>query len=151
MGLEFLAWPALERYFGPGADAFRTEHLAQALLFLPYGCAVDHFQHLVYERPGASPAERRAMWKEMEATYLPGLAWGDLAYPAAGNRWQNQLHVYTSPFYYIDYTLAQCCALQFWAQAEEDRADALSRYVALCGLGGSRSGVAPSNDRDRAS
>jgi M3 family oligoendopeptidase len=139
MGLEFLAWPALERYFGPRTDAFRAEHLAHALLFLPYGCAVDHFQHLVYEWPEASPDQRRELWMQMERTYLPWRRYGDLAYPAAGNAWQQQLHIYTRPFYYIDYTLAQCCALQFWAQAQRDQGGALARFVALCGRGGSLS------------
>ncbi|MBV8600025.1 MAG: M3 family oligoendopeptidase [Candidatus Eremiobacteraeota bacterium] len=139
MSLEFLAWPGLERYFGPRTAAFRADHLASALLFLPWGCAIDHFQHLVYAAPGASPDERRAMWLEMQRRYLPWRDFGDLAYPAAGNAWQYQLHVYGLPFYYIDYTLAQCCALQFWAQARRAQDDAVERYVRLCALGGSRS------------
>lgn len=139
MSLELLAWPALERYFGKHADAFRAGHLASRLLFLPYGCAIDHFQHLVYARPNASAAERRDMWLQMERRYLPWRRYGDLEYPAAGNFWQAQLHVYSYPFYYIDYTLAECCALQFWAQAQRNRTEAVERYVALCARGGSAS------------
>lgn len=139
MGLEFLAWPAMERYFGPNAEPFRLEHLAHSVIFLAYGCAVDHFQHLVYERPGATPAERHAMWQEMERLYLPWRDYGDLAYPARGAFWQFQLHIYQHPFYYVDYTLAMCCALQFWAQAASDRSGAIDRYIALAARGGSRS------------
>lgn len=136
MSLEFLTWPHMEKFFGDDGERFRTIHLGQALLFLPYGVAVDHFQHLVYEKPKATPSERHAMWKQMEEMYLPQLDWHDLSYPAAGGRWQHQRHIYSSPFYYIDYTLAQCCALQFWLRSEEDFDTAMSDYVALCQRGG---------------
>jgi len=136
MGLEFLTWPHMERFFGDRAERFRRNHLTDALLFLPYGTAVDHFQHLVYERPEASPDERRQMWLEMERTYLPWRRYRDLAHPAAGGVWQLQRHIYINPFYYIDYCLAQTCALQFWIRSREDASATLDAYVALCKRGG---------------
>jgi oligoendopeptidase F len=77
------------------------------------------------------------MWRSVERRYLPWRAYGDLARPAQGAFWQAQQHIYTLPFYYVDYTLALCCALQLCAAAHDDRAAALERYVALCGRGGS--------------
>jgi M3 family oligoendopeptidase len=139
MSLEYLAWPEMERFFGNGADAYRREHLIDAILFLPYGVAIDHFQHLVYANSGASPLERHAMWQEVERRYLPWRDYGDLAHPAAGGLWQEKRHVYVQPFYYIDYTLALCCALQFWNRARSDRTQAMADYVALCGRGGQAS------------
>ncbi len=136
MALEYLSWPQMERYFGADAGAYRREHLVDAMLFLPYGVAVDHFQHLVYAHPGASPADRHAMWQEMERRYLPWRSYGDLAHPAKGGLWQEKRHIYVAPFYYIDYTLALCCALQLWIKAEGDRAATLDAYVALCARGG---------------
>lgn len=136
MGLEFLTWPQMERFFGDDADRFRRIHLAEGLKFLPYGVAVDHFQHEVYDNPDATPAERKAMWRRMEQTYMPWRDWGDCAYGAAGGRWQLQRHIYLMPFYYIDYTLAQTCALQFLERARTDRASAMADYVALCRRGG---------------
>jgi oligoendopeptidase F len=129
----------MERFFGSGADAFRAAHLAEGLMLLPYAAAIDHFQHLVYARPEALPAERHAMWKKLEERYIPWRYYGDLERPAGGAFWQAQLHVYKVPFYYIDYTLAQCCALQLWELAARDPGDALNRYLRLCRLGGSRS------------
>jgi M3 family oligoendopeptidase len=136
MALEYLSWPEMERFFGSAADTYRREHLRDALFFLPYGVAVDHFQHLVYENPGATPAERHAMWQEMERRYLPWRDYGDLTFPARGRLWQEKRHIFGLPFYYIDYALALCCALQFWALAGNDRARALEAYVALCARGG---------------
>ena len=136
MSLEYLAWPYMERFFGAGAAAYREAHLAEAILFLPYGVAVDHFQHLVYASPNATPDERHTMWRAMEARYLPWRTYGDLKRPAHGAFWQSQLHIYRIPFYYIDYTLALCCALQMWASSYDDRAGTIERYVRLCARGG---------------
>lgn len=137
MSLEFLCYPWMDKFFGDDAARFRENHLSDALLFLPYGAAVDHFQHLVYEKPHATPAERNAMWQHVESLYLPDRDYGDLPHCKDGGLWQQQLHIYEVPFYYIDYALAQSVALQFWDLAEKDFDNALERYVALCRRGGS--------------
>ena len=77
------------------------------------------------------------MWQEIERTYLPWYQYDDLPAEGSGRLWQQKQHIYMCPFYYIDYCLAQTCALQFWARADADRDAALTDYVALCGRGGS--------------
>jgi len=140
MSLEFLTWPHMEKFFDEeGGKRFRRMHLEQALLFLPYGAAMDHFQHLIYAQPDASPAQRHAMWLEMEHLYLPWRDWDDLEHPSKGGSWQSKLHIYLFPFYYIDYVLAQCCALQVWLQSENDFEVAMKQYIALCQRGGEAS------------
>jgi M3 family oligoendopeptidase len=136
MSLEFLTWPHMEKFFGAGAERFRKIHLTGSLFFLPYGVAIDHFQHLVYGTPDATPAQRHAMWQEVERTYLPWRNYGDVPHVGDGGLWQLQRHVYLYPFYYIDYTLAQTCALQFWVRATSDFDEAMRAYVALCQRGG---------------
>ncbi|MCB9508428.1 MAG: M3 family oligoendopeptidase [Myxococcales bacterium] len=136
MSLEFLTAPQMHRFFGADAARFERTHLMESLLFLPYGCAVDDFQHRVYAEPDATPARRREMWLEVEAAYLPHRDYGDLAHPASGGFWHRQGHIFFAPFYYIDYALAQTCALQFWVQSRADFGDAMRRYVELCGRGG---------------
>jgi M3 family oligoendopeptidase len=137
MSLEFLAYPHIEPLLGAQSDRYRRMHLIQALEFLPYGVLVDHFQHEVYANPEATAAERHEIWRRLEQRYLPWRDYGDLAYPAKGGRWQAQGHIYGVPFYYIDYTLAQCCALQFWVKSQADYGASMESYVRLCGLGGS--------------
>jgi M3 family oligoendopeptidase len=136
MSLEFLTFPQMEKFFGEDAQRYRLQHLTESLLFLPYGVAVDRFQHLVYANPAATPKERHQMWQEVEAIYLPWRQYGDLTHPAEGGLWQEKQHIYCSPFYYIDYTLALCCALQFWVKAKTDYSNTLKDYVALCQRGG---------------
>lgn len=138
MSLEFLSWPRMDLFMGPeGAERFRRLHLIESLAFLPYGVCVDHFQHEVYAHPEATPDERHAMWRRLEKRYMPWRDYGDLAWPAKGGRWQAQGHIFNGPFYYIDYTLALCCAMQFWSRSRRDPKAALESYIALCGRGGS--------------
>lgn len=138
MGLEFLTHPGIHHLVGEAAaERFRRMHLISSLAFLPYGACVDHYQHEVYANPDATPAERHAMWQRLEKLYMPWTEYGDLEYPAKGGRWQAKQHIYNSPFYYIDYALALCCAMQFWQRSRRDAAAALEAYVALCGRGGS--------------
>jgi len=137
MSLEFLTWPFMDLMVGAdAADRFRRMHLIGALAFLPYGVCVDHFQHEVYANADANPADRHAMWQRLERLYMTWVDYGDLAWPAKGGRWQAKHHIYSSPFYYIDYTLAQCCALQFWAWSRRDSTAALDAYIRLCRRGG---------------
>jgi len=138
MSLEFLTYPHIGELVGEAEAArFRRMHLIGALEFLPYGVLVDHFQHEIYANPNLTPADRNALFRSLEKTYMPWRDYGDLAYPAKGGRWQAQLHIFGMPFYYIDYTLAQCCALQFWAKARREPEASMKAYVELCGLGGS--------------
>ncbi|BAQ11707.1 oligoendopeptidase f [Bacillus sp. OxB-1] len=138
MGMEFFTWPWMELFFEEQTDKYKFVHLSDALLFLPYGVAVDEFQHVVYENPQMTPAERKSTWKEIEKVYLPNRDYDGHPYLESGAVWQRQSHIYSSPFYYIDYTLAQICALQFWKRSIENRDEAWRDYVHLCKLGGSK-------------
>lgn len=139
MSMEFMAWPWAEGFFGPDAKKFRYSHLAGALTFIPYGTMVDHFQHIVYEKPDMTPAERHGVWKELLGVYQPWMKLdGDIPFYAEGEGWQRQSHIYQNPFYYIDYCLAQTVSLQFWALLQKDRKLAWEKYMAYARQGGSR-------------
>jgi M3 family oligoendopeptidase len=136
-GIFDLALDAL--VFWGDTEKYKFEHLAGSILFLPYGVAVDEFQHWVYENHTATPDERKAAWRAIEQKYLPHRDYDDNAYLEAGGFWQKQSHIYQSPFYYIDYTLAQICAFQFWKRSAENRELAWTDYLRLCQAGGSLS------------
>ena len=139
MSMEFFAWPWSEDFFGADARKFRYSHLASALTFIPYGTLVDHFQHVVYEKPDMTPAERTEVWKELTAVYMPWIKLdGAIPFFGDGRRWQRQLHIYDSPFYYIDYCLAQTMSLYFWAQIQSDRDAAWKQYYAYTRLAGTK-------------
>lgn len=137
MSMEFFTWPWMELFFKEDTEKYKFAHLSGGLIFLPYGVAVDEFQHIVYENPELTPAERKQAWKEIEAKYLPQRDYDGHPYLESGGLWQRQGHIYASPFYYIDYTLAQICAFQFWKRSREDFEGAWKDYIHLCSLGGS--------------
>ncbi|EKN66430.1 oligoendopeptidase [Neobacillus bataviensis LMG 21833] len=139
MSMEFFTWPWMELFFKEDTDKYKFSHLSDALLFLPYGVSVDEFQHWVYENPEASPKERKLKWRKIEKKYLPHKDYDGNEYLENGGFWQRQGHIFNSPFYYIDYTLAQICAFQFWKRSRENQEAAWADYVKLCKLGGSMS------------
>jgi len=139
MSMEFMAWPWEEGFFGDDTRKFYYSHLAGALTFIPYGTMVDHFQHVVYEKPDMTPAERHGVWKELLGVYMPWMKLdGDIPFYSEGEGWQRQHHIYTRPFYYIDYCLAQTVSLQFWALLQDDSKAAWAKYMAYTEQGGSR-------------
>ena len=137
MSMEFFTYPWMELFFKEDTDKFKFSHMADSVSFLPYGVAVDEFQHVVYENPELTPEERRQEWKKIEAKYLPSTDYDGIEPLESGAFWHKQGHIFAVPFYYIDYTLAQVCALQFWKRAKDDFKGAWEDYLALCKVGGS--------------
>lgn len=139
MSMEFFAWNWSEEFFGKDAEKFKYAHLSDALTFIPYGTLVDHFQHIVYEDSEMTPDERHEVWQSLQEIYMPWMRLdGDIPFYAEGKAWQRQHHIYSSPFYYIDYCLAQTVALQFWTMIQKDIKDAWSHYIAYTEQGGSK-------------
>ena len=136
MSMEFFTHPWMELFFGDQAEQYRFSHLADALTFVPYGVAVDEFQHLVYENPNWTPAQRKAAWRQLEHTYLPHRQYDGEDLFERGGFWFRQLHIFLHPFYYIDYTLATMGAFEFFARMQQDAKNAFSTYRALCHAGG---------------
>ena len=135
MSMEFFTWPWREEFFKEDTNKYKYSHLSGAITFLPYGACVDHFQEWVYTHPNATPDERKSAWRELEQKYTPWKKY-DIEFLNKGTLWYRQSHIYTSPLYYIDYTLAQVCALQFWALDQKNHDLAFKRYVKLCKMGG---------------
>lgn len=140
MSMEFLTWPYMEKFFGDKADKYRFTHLADSLQFLPYGVLVDHFQHEVYNNPELTPQERKALWKSLDKQYRPHLDFSENEFLDQGVWWFRQGHIFASPFYYIDYTLAQVCAFQFWKRKHVlNDPQTWNDYLHICQIGGTKS------------
>lgn len=134
MSMEFFTQKWMPLFFGERADDYIEMHLEDSAAFIPYGCMVDEFQHIIYENPDMTPAERHAAWLKLEKEYRPHQDYGDDSFYGKGGYWQNQLHIYNYPLYYIDYCLAQTCALQYKVWMDEDFEAAWESYLKLCKL-----------------
>ena len=138
MSLEFLTAPWHEKFFGELTRKYEIGHCEDALIFIPYGCMVDEFQHRMYENPDLTPAQRNQVWLELEAKYRPWIDFDNLPFYGRGAGWQRQLHIYLYPLYYIDYCMAQTVAFQFWIASMADRKDAWERYLRFVDAGGTK-------------
>lgn len=137
MSMEFFAWPWSKGFFKEDTDKYHFLHLGGAVKFVPYGVLVDHFQHEVYSHPEMTPDQRKATWCRLEKEYLPHKDYEGCDILEKGCWWFQQGHIFGSPFYYIDYTLAQICALQFWKRSQVDHdPQAWPDYLAMCRCGG---------------
>lgn len=137
MSMEFFAWPWMDLFFEEDKDKYLFSHLAGTITFIPYGALVDHFQHEVYLHPELTKKERKEVWRKLEKKYLPHKVYEN-EFLDKGNYWLRQGHIFSSPFYYIDYTLAQVCAQQFWIKNQENHEKAWEDYYRLCCAGGSK-------------
>ena len=134
MSMEYFAYNWMELFFGDRKDDYLKMHLEDSAAFVPYGCMVDEFQHIVYEKPEMTPAERKAVWAGLEKVYRPHMDYEEDPFFGQGGFWQKQPHIFGSPFYYIDYCLASVCAMQFKVMMDEDFEKAWKNYYKLCNL-----------------
>lgn len=139
MSMEFLSWKYTEKFFGESANAYRKKHLLSSLSFIPYAVIVDEFQHEIYDHPDYTPEERKAVYRRLEEKYRPYMNFKDIPYIEEGTRWQYQMHIYETPFYYIDYCLAQTVALWFLVKSRENYQKALDDYLTFLKAGGQKS------------
>ena len=106
-------------------------------MFIPYGCMVDEFQHIIYENPELTPLQRKEVWRSLEKEYKPHLDYEGDPFFGKGGYWQQQHHIYSVPFYYIDYVIAQTVAFEYKLWMDEDYKAAWQSYLKLCKLSAS--------------
>lgn len=137
MSMEFFTEKWMEWFFGERAEDYRSMHLMDACMFIPYGCMVDEFQHEVYSHPDMTPAQRKEVWSRLEKEYKPHLDYGEDPFFGKGGFWQQQHHIYSFPFYYIDYVIAQTVAFEYKLWMDEDYEAAWKSYLKLCRMSAS--------------
>ena len=140
MGIEFLAQPFLSEYWPRRGDPQRAWalHCFNALQFWPFMALIDEWQHLVYENKLLDPNDRSRLWKSLSQKYRPNIDWSEHeAYEELG--WLSRPHPMTSPFYYIDYGIAQLGAVQLWKNSKENYHNAVEDYIYSLTLGAQRS------------
>lgn len=137
MSMELWTYPRMENFFGDKAEEYRREHLADALMKIPYMLCVDEYQHKVFENPEMTTMERRAVWSGLEKIYMPWRNYAGNEFLESGAFWIKQQHIFLYPFYYVDYAMAQMGAFEFYTKMKEDRKAAWADYYKLCAAGGS--------------
>ncbi|MEI6913950.1 MAG: M3 family oligoendopeptidase [Armatimonadota bacterium] len=138
MAMELLASPYLDEFYSEvEANRARKTHLEGIIGFFPWMATVDAFQHWIYTHPGHTREERTAAFQDLMDRFG-----GEVDYSGyeeiRGNFWHRQLHIFLSPFYYVEYGIAQLGALQIWNNSIKSQPKALQDYQTALALGGSR-------------
>jgi len=137
MAMEFFTHPWMHLFFKDDADRYRKAHLIESFSSICYLVAVDEFQHRVF-REDLNASGRRKAWKEIEKKYMPWRSYGDIEFLNEGGFWMQKQHIFLYPFYYVDYALAQLCALQYYIRMQDNREETWQDYLRLCKAAGSK-------------
>ena len=142
MAMELLAGPHLARpagyYDRRDVRHAWVDHLEDVLMSLAHIASVDAFQSWIYTSgQGGDRAARDAQWLKIRSRFEHGVDWSGLDQERIA-RWYRQSHIFTAPFYYIEYGIAQLGALQIWRDSLSDYRGAVNRYKAALALGGTR-------------
>ena len=139
MAMEALGSEHFDVFYDKPEDAQRARrvYLEGIVRFFPWMTTVDLFQHWIYTHPGHTRAERTKHWLSLLDRFGGDIDWTGYE-DIRESSWQRQLHLFHSPFYYIEYGIAQIGALQVWMKAKSDPQRALQNYRAALKLGGTR-------------
>jgi oligoendopeptidase F len=139
MGMELMAGRYLEEFYSKDdADRARRDHLEHILWVFAWVATIDAFQHWVYTHPKHTREERTVFWDSLMQRFGGSEDWSGLE-ANRRSRWQRQSHLFTSPFYYIEYGIAQIGALQLWQQDLKDPKTAVANYRNALSLAGTKS------------
>ncbi len=117
MGMEMLAYPYLDEFYDEEEAArAKRHHLEDVAELLPWIATIDAFQHWLYTHPNHTREERTQYWLELDDRFGAAVSWDGLE-PYRAQSWQRQLHLFSVPFYYIEYGIAQLGALQLWLRS----------------------------------
>ncbi len=128
-----------DRFFGEDARKYEFYNLQDLMTFIPFGTAVDEFQHICYENPELTPKERNLEWKKLEEKYMPWRRYDDNdEFMLNGGYWYHKHHIFQYPLYYIEYCLATVNAMEMYQKYVERPGTAWKEYLEFADIGGSR-------------
>ncbi len=128
-----------ERFFGEDADRYIFYNYHDLITFIPFGVAVDEFQHICYGNPDLTPEQRTREWRKLEKKYMPWRKYDeDDVFMNGGGFWYNKHHIFHYPMYYIEYALATVNSMELIKNYMERPATAWQDYLELTDIGGSK-------------
>ena len=139
MTLEYFAMEVMEDLI----DEKTYRHIVwrqmtSALSIFLHIARIDKFQHWLYLNPEHSHREREEAWLSIDREFSPeNVKWDGLE-KYRNVTWMKQGHIFSAPFYYIDYGIAQIGALTLWRIFRKDRDKALKMYKRGMSVGGTK-------------
>lgn len=128
-----------DRLFGEDAWKYEFGNLQYFMTFIPFGTAVDEFQHICYDNPNLTPKERTYEWHKLEEKYMPWRKYDEEdEFMQRGGYWYHKFHIFYVPLYYIEYALATVNAMDMYRKYVERPGVAWKEYLDLIDVGGSK-------------
>lgn len=136
MSMELLSMQYWDEFYTDKEDLKKAklDYLSELLSVLPWIASIDAFQHQVYLNPNQSKEDRFRYWNTIMDRFDGDIDWSGYE-QYRKTRWLRQNHVFTVPFYYIEYGIAQLGALQVWKNYLQDKENALNKYLNALSLG----------------
>jgi oligoendopeptidase F len=142
--MEVLALPYLHAekggfYSSDELNRVRRTQISGVVHLLTWIAFMDSFQHWIYREapPDVTIEEMDKKAAELIERFMPQTNWSGFR-KELGKSWHYH-HVFTAPFYYIEYGLSWLGALQIWQQSLRDPGQTLRQYRSALTLGNSRS------------
>ncbi|UCG27218.1 MAG: M3 family oligoendopeptidase [Bacteroidales bacterium] len=137
MSMELITMDQWNVFFNNPDELRRAKRnqLEGIILLLPWIASVDKFQHWIYLNPAHSIEQRNNEWLAVLDGFDTGLVNWSGYEKYREHSWQKQLHIYESPFYYIEYGIAQLGAVSMWKNYRENPEKTLDAYEKALGLG----------------
>lgn len=137
--MERLVWPWMEQFFGDEVNRYKYEHLTQGIMYMPIASVVDEFEHFLYQYPKATALERKQQWRKLEQEYMPQKDYDQNEFLERGMGFCEYGHIFSTPFYFFDYDLANFCSLQMWMKQQKEGVPPVKSFISMCESGGSLS------------
>ncbi len=122
-GMEMLSMHNYDEFYGEhSATKEQLINFYYKLQILLLTTFMDEFQYMVYKDTFLTIDERNSLYASLYKEYFIGASFSHEAYQK-GIVWSNPTHIFTQPYYSIDYTLAMTVAFQMWEIGENEGFD----------------------------
>ncbi len=129
MAMELISMDYWDEFYSDEEDLKKAkrEQLEGTLSFLPWCMIIDEFQHWLYLNPEHTVEQRDEHFMELLDRFDTGVDWSGFT-PFRKNLWKRQLHIFETPFYYIEYGISQLGALSIYRNYRQDPKKAVEQY-----------------------
>ncbi|WP_410501330.1 M3 family metallopeptidase [Exiguobacterium acetylicum] len=136
MSLELLTMNEWHQVIPDQKDVARAklEQIRSIVEFLPQTIIIDRFQSWLYAYPDHLPEERRASFARLRETYDTDVIDWSEAPDWKGLEWMSVIHLFETPFYYIEYAIAQIAALQLYHRFTQNPDKTMKDFLAALAL-----------------
>lgn len=134
--MELLALEHYDEIYTDGENIkqLKKQKLERVIKSFRRYAMIDNFQHWIYTNPNKSLMDANEYYKLLEDRFDEGVDWTGLD-REKGIGWMEQVHIFTRPFYFIDYAIAQLGAIAIYKNYKSNKQRTLNQFIDFLNLG----------------